>query len=195
MLFRSKGLFVIESKNYSGYIFGNENNREWTSTLYAGKNFIGFKQVEKHHFYNPIWQNRTHINCLKRIIDMDIPMHSLIVFSDRCEFKDVRYSSSDTWVIHKRDLSHEIKSIWDSSDDVISEIEVEGIYYKLLKKAGGDEEIKAQHVVQIKSGSSSSICPLCGGKLVLRTAKQGPYAGNQFYGCSNYPKCRYTRNI
>ena len=37
------------------------------------------------------------------------------------------------------------------------------------------------------------ICPRCGGKLVLRTAKKGENAGNSFYGCSNFPKCRYTK--
>jgi hypothetical protein len=29
---------------------------------------------------------------------------------------------------------------------------------------------------------------------IIRTAKKGPNAGTQFYGCSNYPKCKYTRN-
>lgn len=38
-------------------------------------------------------------------------------------------------------------------------------------------------------------CPRCGGMLVLRTAKKGANAGNSFYGCSNYPKCRYVQNI
>ena len=37
-------------------------------------------------------------------------------------------------------------------------------------------------------------CPLCGGNLILRVAKRGQHAGNQFYGCSNYPKCRYIQN-
>lgn len=36
-------------------------------------------------------------------------------------------------------------------------------------------------------------CPKCGGDLILRTAKRGPNPGSQFYGCSSYPKCRYTR--
>ena len=61
----SKGLFVIESKNFSGYIFGNERYKYWTSTLYAGKNWAGFKKVEKHKFYNPVWQNNSHINALR----------------------------------------------------------------------------------------------------------------------------------
>lgn len=38
-------------------------------------------------------------------------------------------------------------------------------------------------------------CPRCGGDLILRTAKKGVNVGQQFYGCSNYPKCRYVRNI
>ena len=39
------------------------------------------------------------------------------------------------------------------------------------------------------------VCPRCGGQLVLRIAKKGDNAGNQFYGCSNFPKCRYIRNL
>jgi hypothetical protein len=39
------------------------------------------------------------------------------------------------------------------------------------------------------------ICPRCGNKLVLRMATRGENAGNQFYGCSNYPKCRYIKNL
>jgi len=37
-------------------------------------------------------------------------------------------------------------------------------------------------------------CPNCGAPLVLRTAKKGRNAGSQFYGCSTFPACRYTRN-
>jgi len=39
------------------------------------------------------------------------------------------------------------------------------------------------------------ICPKCGGSLVLRTAKKGMHAGEQFYGCSNYPNCNFIRNL
>lgn len=40
-----------------------------------------------------------------------------------------------------------------------------------------------------------SACPKCGNALVRRTAKKGENKGNQFYGCSNFPKCRYIQNI
>lgn len=36
--------------------------------------------------------------------------------------------------------------------------------------------------------------PKCGRKLVLREAKRGPHAGSQFWGCSGYPNCRFTRD-
>ena len=39
------------------------------------------------------------------------------------------------------------------------------------------------------------LCPKCKGKLVLRTATKGDNAGKQFYGCSNYPKCKYIQNL
>ena len=43
--------------------------------------------------------------------------------------------------------------------------------------------------------SEGMVCPKCGSKLVLRVAKKGENAGNQFYGCSAFPKCRYIQNI
>ena len=53
------------------------------------------------------------------------------------------------------------------------------------------EKVKKQKMVR---DNSDLLCPLCGGKLIIRTARSGVYAGRQFYGCSNYPSCRYTRN-
>lgn len=41
----------------------------------------------------------------------------------------------------------------------------------------------------------SEKCPRCGGKLVRRTARKGPNTGHDFYGCSDYPRCKYTRAI
>lgn len=48
---------------------------------------------------------------------------------------------------------------------------------------------------KIEVAEKSMICPRCGAQLVLRMAKKGDNAGNQFYGCSAFPKCRYIQNI
>jgi len=51
------------------------------------------------------------------------------------------------------------------------------------------------NLIDHKNDSLNSICPMCGNKLVLRTAKKGKYAGQQFFGCSSYPECKYIKNI
>jgi len=43
--------------------------------------------------------------------------------------------------------------------------------------------------------SDTPVCPLCGQPMRRRTAKQGPQAGQPFWGCSGYPKCHGTRQI
>ena len=56
VLIHESGIYVIESKNYSGWIFGSENQKYWTQSLPSRGG-----RTEKHQFYNPIWQNRTHV--------------------------------------------------------------------------------------------------------------------------------------
>ena len=59
-----------------------------------------------------------------------------------------------------------------------------------------ESDIKTDNVNnQTERIDSTLVCPRCGSKLVLRTAKKGENAGNQFYGCSAFPKCRYVQNI
>jgi restriction system protein len=41
----------------------------------------------------------------------------------------------------------------------------------------------------------ANICPKCGGEMVIRTARKGPNPGLQFWGCSNYPKCRFSKAL
>jgi restriction system protein len=53
----------------------------------------------------------------------------------------------------------------------------------------------AQPTISIpKPQHEARVCPRCGSKLILRTAKRGTNAGSQFYGCGSFPKCRYTES-
>jgi hypothetical protein len=74
------GIFVIESKDYNGWIFGSSDDAKWTQTLAAGK----VKSV----FQNPIHQNYAHVMGLKAL--MPFAAHALmglVVFTDKSEFK------------------------------------------------------------------------------------------------------------
>lgn len=75
------GIFVIEVKDYSGWIFGNGRNDKWTQVLAYGD--------EKHQFYNPIKQNAKHIAALKNSLTQlkHVPFYSIIVFYGSSEIK------------------------------------------------------------------------------------------------------------
>ena len=107
-----KGIFVIESKNYSGWIFGDEKDTYWTAML---------PNREKNRFYNPIKQNRTHIKWLGQYLGEDIPLFSIVVFSERCELKKVTVESSDIRVIKRDRLYAAVRDIWDHANDAADE--------------------------------------------------------------------------
>ena len=196
MYVTSKGIAVIESKNYSGYIFGNEENANWTVTLYAGKDFLGRNKVEKIKFYNPIKQNKNHIRYLKQYLGHDVQTFSIIVFSERCELKNITFYSDDTAICHKNDLPKIMKDLWSSYPDIYDQDDIEYLYDILAPLTEVNDDIRFNHIEYINdSVIDSNICPRCGAELVIRTARQGTNAGNQFYGCSNYPRCKYTRKI
>ena len=74
--------------------------------------------------------------------------------------------------------------------------EVDRIYEKLLPYTTVTRQEKEDHVNRILyEQQNMPKCPYCGSNLVIRTATNGPRAGKQFYGCSNYPKCHYHQNI
>ena len=65
---------------------------------------------------------------------------------------------------------------------------------KMLKGIVKSFETRATHLASLKNRhDSTSTCPKCANALVLRTVKSGTKAGSQFYGCSTFPKCRFTR--
>ena len=134
-----KGIFVFESKNCSGWIFGKESDQYWTVTLPNG---------QKNKLYNPIRQNRSHIKWLRRYLGKEIPMFSIIVFSNRCELKKMVVESPDVRVIKMHRLSSTVREIWESADD--ADIDVEGLYENLEKLTNVDEAVKAAHVESIQ---------------------------------------------
>jgi hypothetical protein len=46
-----------------------------------------------------------------------------------------------------------------------------------------------------KAEDSTPVCPKCNTQMVRRTAAKGKRAGNTFWGCVHYPKCRHTVDL
>ena len=185
----SKGLLVIESKNYSGWIFGNEQNMYWTVTYQDG---------QKHKLYNPVRQNHNHILALLAYLGKNVPVYSMIVFSNKSKLKNVSVQKEGLWVIQEYEVYPVMRYIKENIADCLTAQQIEEIYQKLLPLTNVDDTVRQTHKEDIKQkfgADAPLVCPLCGNRLVLRRAKAGVYVGNLFYGCSNYPRCRYIRNL
>ena len=243
LMISPKGLFVFESKNYSGWIFGSEHQPKWYQTLPQGRG-----KSHKEAFYNPIMQNKTHIKHLKAMLGKTIPMHSIITFSDRCTLKNVQVKSTDIHVINRNEVVGVVAAIASRQPDILTTAQIQEIHDLLYPYTQTDDAVKQKHIERIEQAihsdpeeptvtaapisplqqtpsevptvqeTSTEVpttqeistevpdilpepkttplhCPKCGAELVLRTAKKGSNAGNQFYGCSNFPKCRYIQSV
>ena len=141
IMFHPKGLFVIESKNYSGWIFGHESNKQWTQTLPTG-----YGECHKERFYNPIMQNATHIRAIRKHIDDTIPIYSVIAFSDKCTLKDVTIKSI-AFVSYYSNLFRDINCRLSKTNNYSMTIELlNETYNKLSQYANADEYTKFQHI-------------------------------------------------
>jgi len=181
------GIFVIETKNYKGWIFGSPNAEYWTQSLY---NRWG---SEQHKFYNPLRQNAYHVKVLRQVLS-DIPELQLIpivCFLNNVEFK---FDISRENLVYLYELNDFILS-W--TNPIYTEEQLNEIVQRIENTNITDKEEVAAHAQQVRQTQFrqeqklyDGICPRCGGKLVLRSGKYG-----DFLGCSNYPNCRFTQKL
>ncbi len=175
ILINRNGIFVIETKNYAGRIYGQENQHEWTQVLNYGN--------VKNKFYNPIKQNRTHIYHISNILTENLPIVSAVVFVEgNTRFIDAEgvYSIS------------ELKLLIQQPHGNLSPIQMKRAYTELIN-ANDSSVSNNEHIDNIRSMQAdiaNNICPRCGKKLVLRNGQYG-----SFYGCSGYPKCRFIKKL
>lgn len=141
------GIFVFESKNYSGWIFGDENSKQWCQCLRSGR-----YDSQKEYFYNPIMQNSGHIKSLRsyfaqyKISKEKIPMHNVVVFSDRCDLKGDL--SSNQCVTYRCRVDKKVNEICASNSVCLNEEQIEWIYQKLYPFTQVSDDVKTQHIEQ-----------------------------------------------
>ncbi len=177
LMIHEKGIFVFESKNYSGWIFGSAEQLNWTQSL---------PNREKHQFYNPIRQNQTHIKALSEFLNIPTSSFtSYIVFSERCSLKSVPENTDQIIIVRRPDMLKKLRMQLRSSVNLYTPEEIMQLVQKLQPLTNKSEAEKQQHIDDIKEK-----CPFCGSELVLRRGKYG-----QFWGCSAYPKCKFTRPL
>jgi restriction system protein len=178
------GVFVVETKNMKGWIFGNANQKTWTQKI--------FKHSSK--FQNPLHQNYKHVKTLESLLGLqDYKVFSVVVFIGDSTFK----TGMPENVTYGRGYIRYIKT---KTQVVLSEAEVTEITSKIkygrLAQIFKTNREHVKHVKQIISVKEKRIaCPNCGGSMILRETKQGQNIGKNFWGCSTFPKCRGIVNV
>lgn len=173
------GLFIIETKNKKGWIFGSEQDTTWTQSVYG----------KKYSFQNPLKQAFRQKKVLSEFLVIDeSKIHTLVYFVGRCEFKTAQPEN-----VINSGIGRFIKRF---RNQVLSEEEVNRVAKAIGKHLSESSLSNRDHIASLRNRhSSNTICPSCGSNLVERTAYRSPHVGTKFLGCENYPKCRFTKSI
>ena len=174
------GIFVIEVKNLKGWIYGDEKAAKWTQVLYG----------KKYQFQSPLRQNFRHTKALSNFLGIDhSKIHSVVMFWGECEFK-----TSMPENVMMRGWTKYIKS---KTEVLFTDDEVDQICEAIKTgRLPATWKTKSAHLQSLNERhQSDTICPKCGRDLVLRTIGKGPKIGSQFYGCSGFPACRFTKPV
>tara|TARA_B100001175_G_scaffold309372_1_gene310980 strand:- start:6495 stop:7205 length:711 start_codon:yes stop_codon:yes gene_type:complete len=146
VLATTQGIVVIEVKSYSGWIFGNGNQTNWTQVMAYGK--------RKYRFYNPIKQVKSQIISLKNSLNQfdKIPFFSIIVFYGDCRLKEINYVPEGTFIVKPHRILEALNSIkannkpapYENKKEVVDE----------LKRAvlnGANKDYQKKHIDNIKN--------------------------------------------
>ncbi len=169
------GIFVIETKQYNGYITGSKYDNKWVRH---------FKGNETMYYPNPIKQNYGHVKAVCDFLNIsERQVFNLVCFTSDKVKLNVKH---DGEVVRNYDINKTIMSYKKEIIDNVDELKEKIVTNNIV-----DKDIRKRHVEKIKAVKEfydDKTCPVCGSKLKLRTGKYG-----NFLGCTNYPKCKYTR--
>ncbi|MBE4080490.1 NERD domain-containing protein [Vibrio parahaemolyticus] len=163
------GIFVVETKNMKGWIFGSARQKQWTQKIYRHSS----------KFQNPLHQNYKHIKALETLLGCsEEHLHSVIVFIGDSTFKtemppNVTYARGS------------IRYIQQFNDVVFSDNDyarlTESINRLKLKRGVITDLKHRKHAKEVVASKvSSNECPRCGSEMVLRETKRGENIGKQF---------------
>ena len=125
------GVFVIETKNLTGWIFGNERSRKWTQSLHRNSRF---------QFQNPLRQNHGHVKVVEKLLGLGPRcLHSVVVFVGKSEFKTTMPPN----VLTRRELIRHIKS---KTEVLLSDEQVEASIRKLERSRISKFGTRRRHI-------------------------------------------------
>jgi hypothetical protein len=194
LLVGNRGVYVVEVKMFpDAKIYGDAQKSKW----------YYYNHGQKHEIYSPLKQNKKHVEYLKEFLKEfgEVPCFSIVTMI--CDdFKisgEINEKGQVTTVLCSSlpAMEKAIRKIAENNPIVFDDTKKQAIfeYIKNNQKIGKDARLEhKQNVIAYKENleelRKNKICPYCKSELVLRDGKNG-----KFYGCSNFPKCRYTSKL
>ncbi|WP_095022061.1 nuclease-related domain-containing protein [Bacillus thuringiensis] len=132
------GVFVVETKNYEGWIYGNEKSARWTQGIFR----------KKSSFQNPFRQNYKHIKAIEWVMEQQLPCISIAAFHPKCSLKRVDVHSKGKHALYYNDLKTCIESY---TEVQLTNDEVQHIYQTMLRANITDKGIEKKHVKYLQN--------------------------------------------
>jgi hypothetical protein len=196
------GIFVVETKNLKGWIFGNANQKTWTQQIFKFKN----------KFQNPLHQNYKHVKTLESLLGLKShQIHSVIVFVGDSKFKTEMPDNVTHGFGYIRYIKAKTKPVlsMEEAKEIIGKIETDRLatsfktnrnhirYVKtIVNEKHGSSKGKIQNIAQtskhgtVNSIRDLSVCKTCGSDMKIRDKKSGEDIGKKFWVCIKFPECR-----
>jgi restriction system protein len=173
------GVFIVETKNKKGWIFGSAQNASWTQVIYR----------RKYTFQNPLRQTYRQKKVLAAFLGCsESQIYDVVYFAGFCRFRTP---------MPKNVLGHGLARYVKKFNIIrLSQEEFEELVLKMRNHIKNNTLRTSDHIRSLRTRfESATLCAKCGSRLNIRTSQQGPKAGSQFLGCSKYPRCKYTRDL
>ncbi len=203
-------IYVVECKNYKNDVLIDESGNFYI------KKYNGELDKKK----SPITQANSHIKTIKSILSSLIDSHlkqinfdldvkegkyqALVVMAnENCDI-DVKNAPEDlkNSIISVDNLVRYIEKN-DNKDNYCDEKEMIGLGEFIIEYDRQSmqnylnkyEKLLEHEAEMIANPEKRVTCPKCNSDMMIKTAKTGANAGNEFYGCTNFPECTNTKNI
>ena len=189
VLVGNRGIYVVEVKNFSeAKIYGDTHKSKW----------FYYKHGKKYEIYSPLQQNRKHVEYLKSFLSGfgELPFFSIITMI--CEDFKVSGELDGSTVLCSSlpSMKRGMRLLTEGKPNVIDDTQKQAIFDYIQTNQHAGKEARQNHKQQVISYKDNleqleklNLCPYCKTELVLRNGRNG-----EFYGCKNYPKCRFTRS-
>lgn len=195
------GIFVIETKNWGGAIYGCEHEHQWTQKI---------GRLTRRH-QNPIRQNQKHVAALISVLRLPPQhVHPIIAFvgNGRLKTPMPHYVLTGGWVPYIKEFRPVVLSENDvlmicqhlqslqgtvSYAEHVANLQRKRGSYPAASQDANAETIQPQGTVELpESATQPPPCPSCGSPMVMRTSRSN---GSQIWGCPKFPRCRGKRAV